>query len=74
MYTDRFHVTSLSTKIHNKSATKVFIFIRHRGSKFMSELKILFDAEPAGSTRFSPLAASGRRKWVRSFCPDIKKI
>ena len=39
-----------------------------------SEPKILFDAEPVGSTRFSPLQLLRRRKWARIFRPDIKKI
>ena len=32
-----------------------------------SETKIFFDAEPVGSTRFSPLRLLRRRKWARSF-------
>ena len=41
------------------------------------EPKILFDAEPAGSTRFLPLRLLQRQKWAKNFLagfrPDIKK-
>ena len=40
--------------------------------------EILFDAEPAGSNRFSPLRLLRRRKWARIFLagfrPDIEKM
>ena len=41
------------------------------------EPEILFDAEPAGSNRFSPLRLLRRRKWaiifLAGFRPDIEK-
>ena len=50
------------------------ILLGYSATHSCSEPKILFNVEPVGFTRFSPLRPLWRWKWARIFRPDIKKI
>ena len=71
-------ITKISAKYQNINNQTNDILSWYFDKPQYCTLVILFDAEPAGSTRFSPLWLFCRRKEARSFLagfrPDIKKI